>query len=131
MAPERPPGVALWPLRGCRQAGVAFQVVCGLSIMAGCFPVPLGRIWALPAFGDQLFCFGYPLLCQGPGLCVPVLVYEPLESVSAGLAPSMALRPLREEQTSLSKQEGSKEPPARFQRAPKVTTGSLKCFPPS
>lgn len=35
------------------------------------------------------------LLCQGPGLCVPALVYEPLESVSAGLAPSVALRPLR------------------------------------
>lgn len=131
VAPERPPVLALWPLRGCRQAGVAFQVVCGLSIMAGCFPAPLGRIWALPALGDQGFSFGCRLLCEGPGLCVPGLLFEPLECVSAGLAPSLALRPLMGEQTSLSKEEGGKESPARFQRASQVTTCSLKCFPPS
>lgn len=69
VAPERPPGVALGLLRGCRQAGVAFQVVCGLSIMAGCFPAPLGRIWALPALADQCSSFGCPPVPGSRAVC--------------------------------------------------------------
>lgn len=117
-APERPPGVALWSLRGCRQPGVAVQVVCGLSIMAGYFPAPFGRIWALPALGGQRFSFGCPLLCEGPRLCVPGLMCQPLASVSAGLAPSVALRPLRGNREASQSRRGCKESPARFESFP-------------
>lgn len=87
----------LWPHR---QAGAAFQVACGLSIMAGSFPAPLGLIWALSALGEPPFFFGYPLLCQGPKGCVPILVHEPLKSACAGLAPAMAPRPLKKKQVT-------------------------------
>lgn len=85
----------LWPLR---QAGAAFQVVCGLSIMAGCFPAPPGLLWALLALGELRFFFASPPLCQGPRVCLPFLEREPLKLVSAGLAPAMAPRPLRKKQ---------------------------------
>lgn len=123
VAPERPPGVALGPLWGCRQAGVAFQVVCGLSIMAGCFPAPLGRIWALAALADQCCSFGCPSCARVPGCVCPLWCTSPWNLSLLDWLPTWPLGLGGGTDKSLT---------CMFSVSlPSYDMLSLKCFPPS